>query len=419
MNNHRKKAIFTLCMFLFLTGPAAPVQAAEPETRQEVKTYEVRDPDGVTDLQADFPSSIQVDGETWDLVDCQYETIKKEDVTEDRTLTTEVISDWTLEDYIPPATIEKDGKIYTFAGIAETVQPKERTTQASAETVYPDRISRPDIPLTHDTSIYDDLLQTDVSVTLPLSGVTNSDYQWVNDFTFTLTIQDVSALYYELGGDWIPTDQVPDLGYAPEILRMLNLSSDFYRISAMRWDGSAYQTADGRYERTISGTGSRFVTTYTATYADTVSLSAAQGKVYTVTYNLTEPILTGEAIYTIQATAVYQLATSFPVGLVAGTTGGVFLIGLIGLISLTKNAKVYALAKTGGYEYLGKARIRKHAGEYQVTLPASIRQRASTNSFRLELPASVVRAGSGKNIVVINGKYSTNCSMDSTVKVTF
>jgi len=332
MNKHKKKIIFTICMVLCLVYPSGPVQAAEPETRQEVKTYEVKNPDGVTDLQADFPSSIQVDEKTWNLVDCQYETLKKEDLTEDRILTAEVTSDWILEDYIPPETIEKDGKVYTLAGITETVQPKERTTQATAETVYSDRISKPDIPLTCDTTIYDDLLQTDVSVTLPLSSVTNSDYQWVNDFTFTLTVQDVSALYYELGGDWISTDQVPDLGYAPEILRMLNLSTDVYRISSMRWDGAAYQTADGRYERIITGTGSRYVTTYTAAYADTVSLSAAQGKVYTATYSLTEPIPTGETIYTIQATAIYELAEEGVSPLLIAISIMVFILLILGIL---------------------------------------------------------------------------------------
>ena len=422
MNKHRKKAILTIGMLLCLAWSSGSVQAAEPETRQEVKTYEVQDPDGVTDLQADLPSSIQADGKTWSLVDCQYETLKKKAVTEDWTLTIEVISDWILEDYIPPETIEKDGKVYTLAGITETLQPKERTIQATAETVYPDVISKPDIPLTCDTTIYDELLQADVSVTLPLSSVTNSDYQWVNDFTFTLTVQDVSALYYELGGDWIDSDQVPDLGYAPKILAFLDLSTEVCRISSMIWDGAAYQTADGRYERTITGSGSRYVTTYTATYVNTVSRSTAQGKVYTVTYNLTEPIPTGETVYTIQATGIYRLLQSeeaeLPTALAAGT-GGAFLIGLTGFVYRAKKARVYALGKNGEYEYLGKVRIRfqRSTGEYKVDLPAKFRRRTETNSFRLELPRSILRTGFGKNIIIANKAHLKHCSVAAEITV--
>lgn len=100
--------------------------------------------------------------------------------------------------------------------------------------------------------------------------------RWEDDFLFKLTFHSCQADIYELGEIEISSDpdsERPALqGYERELLELLGLSEEYYRITEYEWTGAAYLDEGGMLCRDASARGERLVRDCQAVYGGEIVL---------------------------------------------------------------------------------------------------------------------------------------------------
>ena len=190
----------------------------------------------------------------------------------------------------------------------------------------------------------DEQTEQTVTATLPLTSFqVTTPYHWESDVTVPMRVEVYDATFYMLNGMYVPyNDEKPALtGYEADILTVLNLPQESYRITDFLWTGDVY-TENGIQYRDAVATGERYVAEYTAYYNDTVALPDANGYNAQLTYSLDS----GNTEYIIKATAVYEkLNTGLtPAQIITISVVGVFLliiltVAILFVISKKKKSK--------------------------------------------------------------------------------
>lgn len=100
--------------------------------------------------------------------------------------------------------------------------------------------------------------------------------RWEDDFAFALTFHSYQADSYQLGEIEIsakPDSPKPELqGYEDELLRLLGLSEEYYRITGYEWGGEPYRDEAGVLCRNAEARGERLVRDCQAVYGGEVVL---------------------------------------------------------------------------------------------------------------------------------------------------
>lgn len=117
---------------------------------------------------------------------------------------------------------------------------------------------------------------------VPLVRQDYMNERWEDDFAFTLTFHSYQADSYQLGEIEIsakPDSPEPELqGYENELLRLLGLSEEHYRITGYEWSGEPYRDEAGVLCRDAEARGERLVRDCQAVYGGEVVLPSK--KVY-------------------------------------------------------------------------------------------------------------------------------------------
>lgn len=384
-------------------------------THTETETFQIKDTDP---MEYNFGESIEINGAKYKLIDVEYETIDRETIYEEKTDEYVMNSDPMIEEVtnfegIFPTYQDKDGRVYTLKSsemYQETAIP--RSEPADYEITYSQQTSRPQIPDTTEVTLYDEILEQEITAEIPLTNVVQSEAYWLYDFTFNLTI-DVASAYY-IGNSVIQYNEAtPQLaGYENEVLAIIGAPATDYRIDTITWSGAAYTANDGSLKRNAVGTGWRRVYDYTASYQGDVELIPLTEVIYHNTYETTfkDPqydLLTVEATASYEAVPIVKESKSIT-GIVAATTGvGVVIVfGVIFFIG--KRVKVFNKDLTQQYVSLGKARVRKKKEETVIQIPPNLAMDALTSDWLIKLDESFVKS-LNKPIVKIkvNGKKLT------------
>ncbi len=294
-----------------------------------------------------FDEELIKDNGTYTLKDVTYETVSETPVMETQTIEIKDLYEQNIqaqqeESFINAKGQEVLGKLsdvsYSDTIITNRAAEVESTTQSGYV------ISQPAAASSKTVNYADKQTGQTVTATLPLTGFqVTTPYHWESDVTVPLRVEVYDATFYMLNGIYIPyNDEKPALaGYETDILTVLNLPQESYRITDFVWTGDVY-TENGVQYRNAAANGERYVAEYTAYYNDTVALPDANGYNATLTYSLDS----GDTEYTIKATALYEkLNTGLtPAQIITISVVGVFLlviliISILFVISKKKKSK--------------------------------------------------------------------------------
>lgn len=144
---------------------------------------------------------------------------------------------------------------------------------------------------------------------MPLRDKWYSRTRWISEFEFPITVTNYSADTFDLNGREISLSQADPLkGYENELLEMIGVSAEDYRIQQIRWDGEPY-TDNGVLCRKLSASGEMRVADCHAEYAGVANLPSVEAKTVQAVYTDQPPARAGEQkskyTYVIKATARY------------------------------------------------------------------------------------------------------------------
>ena len=203
-----------------------------------------------------------------------------------RVITTEPFTD-SEENHIPKDSFSDGGVDYVLLNYEVIdVLGEERKEEVSDVISYNGIPKSQEIPETAQITVEDPILEEELSVTVPLSGVTYSNERWENGFSFEITVNDYDAAVFMLGEKEVTlSEESPLSGYETELLGMIGVSGEDYRINEIRWDGEAYE-ADGVLKRKLTAFGEMRLVDCAAAYSGTVALPAVDAKAVRAVYKM-------------------------------------------------------------------------------------------------------------------------------------
>ena len=296
-----------------------------------------------------FDEEVVKDDGTYILKDVTYETVSSTPVKETQTLEIKDLYEQNAETEAEPVHSFINTKGQTVQGELSGIAYSDtmitnRTTEVESTTQSGYVISQPAAASSKTVNYADEPSGQTVTAVLPLTDFrVTVPYHWEPDVTVPMRVEVYDSTFYMLNGRYVPyNDEKPALaGYETDILTVLNLPQESYRITDFVWTGDVY-TENGVQYRNAVATGERYVAEYTAYYSDTVALPDANGYNATLTYSLDS----GDTEYTIKATALYEkLNTGLtPAQIITISVVGVFLliiltVAILFVISKKKKSK--------------------------------------------------------------------------------
>lgn len=270
-------------------------------------TYESYNPndDGV----GQFDTEYSKDGKNYKLLEIKTEIVdsypeKEEtiiDVDSDRFYDTK-----SGEENPPAETIEQDGVYYLKSSELLSGMTEERTENKKTEINYNGVSYVDELPERGTVTVTDSLTGKKYKQELPRTDYRIAGEDWVDDFSFPITIFSVDADTYMLGTTEIAKGA--DLSqYGTEFLNVLGLSPDYYKISSIELQGEPYEQ-DGEMIQAAIAHGRRRVANIVAVFEGNVTIPSEPYWYYQCKYTSIVPGEKIQTIYKIQATASYELA---------------------------------------------------------------------------------------------------------------
>lgn len=269
-------------------------------------TYESYNPndDGFGQFDAEYSK----DGKNYKLLEIKTEIVdsypeKEEtiiDVDSDRFYDTK-----SAEENPPAETIEQDGVYYLRSSELLSGMTEERTENKKTEIKYNGVSYVDELPERGSVTVTDSLTGKQYKQELPRTDYRIAGEDWVDDFSFPITIFSVDADTYMLGTTEIPKGA--DLSqYGTEFLNVLGLSPDYYKISSIELQGEPYEQ-DGEMIQAAIAHGRRRVANIVAVFEGNVTIPSEPYWYYQCKYSSIASEEKIQTIYKIQATASYEL----------------------------------------------------------------------------------------------------------------
>lgn len=169
-----------------------------------------------------------------------------------------------------PETIDKDGKTYQLKDVTWVEEPQKEDVEYTIDYGY--LTSSPNPPETYDYTYTSPVTKKEVTVTLPFVRLNKSEPAWVDGFSGNVTFKNLDGEEFTLGNhkfDYADNLVLSSDDYT-ELVKLLGYDTSLYRFNTFRWDGAAYETADGEIWRNAIVNGQQFASKYSAYYADTI-----------------------------------------------------------------------------------------------------------------------------------------------------
>ncbi len=123
---------------------------------------------------------------------------------------------------------------------------------------------------------------------LPLISAETADRYWDNSFSFSVHVEHADADSFLLGEKEVPKE-TPLINCAPDLLEMLELDPDSYRITAIEWSNDPYEDNEGAICRDARAIGEKRLRDVTAVYGGMVTYPAVSAKAWECEYRETVP----------------------------------------------------------------------------------------------------------------------------------
>ena len=252
------------------------------------KTY-LSDTDKPEEQKAEFDPSITIDGKTYVLDSVNYEVQSKKKLEAPEGNIKIVTSAPFVDEesnHVPEGEMKEGGKSYYLKSY-EVVDTKldARTEPVSDTITYSNIPVDSKIPEMAKLSVKDSVTGKNVEVQVPLSDKEFTEPHWISGFEFPITVSNYDAGVFDLNGREITlSEDAPLKGHENELLNMIGVSAEDYRINSIAWDGGSY-TENGVVYRKLKATGEMRVTDCKATYAGVANLPEVDAKAVQAVYS--------------------------------------------------------------------------------------------------------------------------------------
>lgn len=336
----RKKILTAIFIFSFAVLSCLPAFAAETQTEVEQGKNDITRTEKFTttstDFKHEFDEAVVENGKKYDLKAINYKVLETKKLEREEPVLHKV--DYTnlySKNAEPPKTltIPKDGKDIQVELTNLEYTPTTITNRQEILSAYTDfdyKTVKPVPEATKTITYFDKGSKQEVTATLKLKELQEAEpWAWKDDVTIPITFSLYDAEYYVLGDKYIPyNDEQPALkGYETDLLDVLNLDTEKYKIISVEWDGAPYTIGEVRYRKAIAH-GKRYVANYVAIYESTVNLPNADGYNAVAQYEAKVEVASGDTEYTVQATAIYTPNNTTAI-IIASVIGGLIFIVLL------------------------------------------------------------------------------------------
>lgn len=201
------------------------------------------------------------------------ETAEKETLTYEGPVFTE-----NGEAFIPEETKILDGKEYRLVSTRIRNAKKEGENTYAQVTITYDLEGDDTVPDTADVPLIDEESGVEFERELSIVNEEEVSREWSETFTFPITVSGYGADSFYLGDMEIPGNA--DLSdYGAELLELVGLSKEYYRVDHVEWDGEPYE--DGEVIcRNAAAEGSKLIRSVKAKYGGQIRTPDIEGKQY-------------------------------------------------------------------------------------------------------------------------------------------
>lgn len=177
------------------------------------------------------------------------------------------------EDHIPAELLIDNGKRYRLLSYeTEDVSETGRSAEGSSAVEY-EGIPFSGIPETAEISVADPVTGEMVECEGILLDYTVTGEHWSDEFRFDITVHEYDADYYMLGEKRILLDEDEPLrGYEKDLLGLIDVDAENYRIGSVSWKGEPYLSGNGILCRDLTAQGEMRTIDCSATYTGTADL---------------------------------------------------------------------------------------------------------------------------------------------------
>lgn len=145
------------------------------------------------------------------------------------------------------------------------------------------------IPESCEIDATDEITGQTVTATVPLISYDYTNYRWIDSFEFPITVEDADADSYAIGNSIIPQkEEAPFAGYESELLRLINVDPEYYRIDSTEWVTEPWTREDGVVCRRALAKGSKRVADVLAYYKGMAVFKEVTGKQIRAVYTQKE-----------------------------------------------------------------------------------------------------------------------------------
>ncbi len=182
------------------------------------------------------------------------------------------------ETFIPEETKSMDGKEYRLVSTRIRNAKKEGENTYAQVTITYDLEGDDTVPDTADVPLIDEESGVEFERELSIVNVEEVSREWSETFTFPVTVSGYGSDSFYLGDMEIPGDA--DLSdYGAELLELVGLSKEYYRVDHVEWDGEPYEDGDVICRNATAG-GSKLIRSVKAKYGGQIRTPDIEGKQY-------------------------------------------------------------------------------------------------------------------------------------------
>lgn len=271
---------------------------------------------------------INIDEKTYELVNVKYKEIDKKVVKKDKDNIIRYL-EYENNIYKVGDIINVDNQDVTITEI--NYEPKLITDRYSSIThsaVLGFRTDMPQYDKSVEVSYYDKYSKKTINGIASFDNLTYTPPQWQNDVIIPITIEVLNGEYYTFKDINISSKTPLDdmLKNQKDILNLLNLDNEKYRLTKFEFNGGQYKNEKGIICQNVVATGERYVSQYIANYTTgNIPFPNCNGYEITCHYTTTEE-LDNVFDYTVLSIAEYKEVKNIPLIATTTTLVGGFII---------------------------------------------------------------------------------------------
>lgn len=321
-----KNKILTIILSIVCVTMIIPSLSHAGNNHTESVTYESSD----SKERYQFEKNIKKDGKTYQLVGVDYEILEQENE-----LVEEIVTHTEKSEFVVKGTehqfaqsIEVEGVEYKLEKVNE-IERDPFIQDVAAYTDYEYVVTSQSVPQTKSITVKNEKTGLDEIAECRLSNVSQIGKKWVDSYIY-IQFKDYDSTSFNWQGMKIANkfSSEPLAGYEQQLLESVGLTNQTGQVKKTYWSSEPY-LVDGVMCRDARADILKEVPVYRANYGGQIQTPLVTKEAI---YSGKKMIESNEAIYTIRATATYEIDNT--IQYVVGVTVFIFLIIILAVLIL-------------------------------------------------------------------------------------